>query len=772
MRDIMKWKIWLFALLLSGCTYESGFTDLECESDADCGDGAVCTSGFCVADGNANNVNNTNNGNNSNNVNNTNIVTVQVMPTTADLIIGQTQQLTATALDAQSQPVATTFAWTSSDDNIADVDNAGLVTGTGIGSATITATAGGISATATITVATNVASVSVMPNPATFGVGVEQQFTATALDAMSNDTGRPITWSVVDDTILSIDSSGLARGLAEGSTEVVATSDGIEGRATVTITPVNITGLVLDPDMNQRVPVGGQLSIRAVLTEEGGAEVRGEAVNWAYTPTIGSLSIVPGTPDEVNYVAPNFEGTTTISAEFNGLMDSIDIEVFEPQIDSVTIDQVDPTLYMGERVQFTATVMDELGNTVANPTISWFVDDTNIATIDANGELRARSTGTVVVTADVLGVMGTSTATVELNLITIEGGDEHSCGLAPNGAAICWGDNGNGRLGDASATDRAVPVLVETNLLFAEIHAANNHTCGRSGNDVYCWGDNNNGRLGFTTNNDQNTPAQVNSSENFVQVSTSHDHGCAVSDQNQVFCWGRGDDGRLGNNVDSNDRDAPTQIAQPADNANALWVAVSAGETHTCALTTTDEVYCWGAGAAGQLGDGNSTNSSIPVKVDLASVSNPVFIGLTSGDGYTIGYTATGSAYCWGQNANGQCGTDSMDATHDTPVIVAGGLAFSAIAAGEAHACGFLQNTGSIYCWGTGSESRLGLGADTADKRTPTQVMNFAADFVGAGGTHSCATDGGTAYCWGRNAEEQIGDNSTTERNTPTLVFP
>ncbi len=126
------------------------------------------------------------------------IASIDVTPAAASLAIGASTQLAATARDAAGNPVATTFAWTSSNPSAVSVSSSGLATALANGTADISASAGGISGRSTITVAgaTPVASVSVVPGSGTVPVGQALQFVATPRDAAGNPlTGRAVTWT-------------------------------------------------------------------------------------------------------------------------------------------------------------------------------------------------------------------------------------------------------------------------------------------------------------------------------------------------------------------------------------------------------------------------------------------------------------------------------------------------------------------------------------------------------------------------------------------------
>jgi hypothetical protein len=196
---------------------------------------------------------------------------------------------------------------------------------------------------------------------------------------------------------------------------------------------------------------------------------------------------------------------------------------------------------------------------------------------------------------------------------------------------------------------------------------------------------------------------------------------------------------------------------------------VTAGERHSCGVTTSGNGYCWGPNGEGQLGAGfASDHEPTPVPV----VGDHTFQSISAGWGHTCGLTTDGNAYCWGQNDFGQRGIGNTGGDEPTPQLVTGDYTFESVSAGWGLTCG-LTTDGSAYCWGQNGRGQLGIGSTGGNEPAPQLVVGgHTFQTVSGGRDHTCAiTTDGDAYCWGWNSRGQLGNGSTSGTEpVPQLV--
>lgn len=178
-------------------------------------------------------------------------------------------------------------------------------------------------------------------------------------------------------------------------------------------------------------------------------------------------------------------------------------------------------------------------------------------------------------------------------------------------------------------------------------------------------------------------------------------HTCALTSDGGAKCWGRNWYGQLGDGTTT----SRTTLADVTGLTSGV-AALAAGEDHTCALTTSGGVKCWGRNWAGQLGDGTTENRLTPV--DVSGLTSGV-VALTADSSHTCAATVSGGAKCWGANNYGQLG-DGTTSNRNVPVDVSGlASGAAALAAGWGHTCAVMAS-GGAKCWGANNYGQLAMG--------------------------------------------------------------
>ena len=235
-------------------------------------------------------------------------------------------------------------------------------------------------------------------------------------------------------------------------------------------------------------------------------------------------------------------------------------------------------------------------------------------------------------------------------------------------------------------------------------------------------------------------------------------HTCALTGSSGVMCWGYNGHNELGDGT-TRERWSPVAVS----GLTAAVSAITTGARHGCALTS-HGVKCWGYNYYGQLGDG--TNANRAGAVDVSGVGSGV-TAISGGAFHTCALTAGGTVKCWGLNISSQLG-DGTEVERRAPVdaVRLGGTAI-AVAAGDSHSCAILQG-GRVTCWGENRYGQLGDGT-TRRRLAPVSVSGLSrgVSALSLGGRHSCAIVGGIVKCWGGNLFGQIGDGTRRRRLVP-----
>ena len=249
------------------------------------------------------------------------------------------------------------------------------------------------------------------------------------------------------------------------------------------------------------------------------------------------------------------------------------------------------------------------------------------------------------------------------------------------------------------------------------------------------------------------------------QLAAGAEHTCAVTASGSVKCWGNNATGQLGNGSFSSSP-LPTLVL----GFDVQVRAVAAGAGHSCALTVIGSVKCWGNNGWGQLGN-NSTDASSNTPVDVVGLSSGV-TGISANGYFTCVIQGNSGVKCWGNNRAGQLGSgDSVYASRVPMAVLGLPAGVTQVALGEIHACA-LTAIGAIKCWGDNFDGQL--GSSVRSSLTPLDVVGASSGMVkvSAGMEHTCAVSlSGAAKYWGRNQGGQIGDGTGVSRYSAVNVI-
>lgn len=317
---------------------------------------------------------------------------------------------------------------------------------------------------------------------------------------------------------------------------------------------------------------------------------------------------------------------------------------------------------------------------------------------------------------------------------------------------------------------------------------------------ISCWGRNHVGQLGYgridSLGDDEPVTAwgYVPVGALAARVVTGGDHTCAISHDGAMRCWGHNDRGQLGRNSTANlGDDEPVYRAGDLNlGAGVLVRDAALGNVHTCALLTTGAVRCWGGNDYGQLGYGHSQR--LGDNEPISGLPNLSLTGavrkLVAGGHHTCALTLSGSLRCWGRGELGQLGQNTGGGSHwgegggELPSTLPGDISIgnpiSDVIAGGNHTCA-LSSHAQLKCWGLGTQGQLGQGNFTTLRTPPATAvaMDDAAPYrVTAGAEHTCAQrKDGSVRCWGTGGDGRLGRGSTASSpsatgNAKVHIFP
>ena len=342
---------------------------------------------------------------------------------------------------------------------------------------------------------------------------------------------------------------------------------------------------------------------------------------------------------------------------------------------------------------------------------------------------------------------------------TVAVGRAFTIAVTAKGAAVAWGDNSVGSLGDGHGLTQRGPVAVALpeGVTVNSVSASWGSVFALASDGwVYGWGDNSFGQLGDGTTCASSAPRPLTLPPAITSVDAGYWHGLALTVTGEAFAWGDNSAGQLGNGT-TDAAEAPVAVTVPCDER---LTQVSGGGVHSLALSADGRVWAWGDNSHGQLGDGTTLSSPTPVAVRLPEGTCIVEIAAMANA--SLALANDGRVYAWGDNTFGQLG-DGTTITRQTPVraYFPQGVSIRHLSAGSVHAVA-LDAAGELHIWGRSQAAHPGVNT-AVSRSVPVQMVvptgtRFAE--VSAGFAHSAAitTDGRLLSCGADWAGQLAGE--------------
>ncbi len=527
------------------------------------------------------------------------IHTITVVIANPALQVGGTSQASAVAKDAGGNDLTgRPIVWTTDNAEVATVSQQGLVTGVKPGSATITATSEGKSGSATVTVSVPASEVVVtLPQPG-LSVGFNLQAAATVKDASGNPVqGQPVTWSSSNTAVATVSQTGVVTGVARGNADIIATSSGKSGSASVGV-------VVIRP---QSLSAGSSHTC-AIATD-------GDTYCWGHnsagqlgTGSTSSSNVPVRVAGGLKFVAVSAGVFSTYALADNGQLYCWGrCDKTGTNVPPLLTPQPWPTARPAEVVEAGSAGTAEGPDCVLRVGETAWCWGGNL-----HGQLGTGVRGQVFVVYPEGPVAGNH-AFADI----ASGTGEHVCAITTAGVGYCWGGGVSGERGalgggPGAAKESLAPQAVLGNHVFKDIAVGSGHTCAlTTAGQAYCWGDNRLGQLGATTTTEgcpwpksmadtcTAVPVAVSGGHVFESISVGHETSCGLRTDGQISCWGR----YFG--------------AVPIFfGGSVAYRSVSVGSFHVCAVATDGDAYCRADNVFGQLGNGTNTGpTSEPTKV-------------------------------------------------------------------------------------------------------------------------------------------------------------
>lgn len=355
---------------------------------------------------------------------------------------------------------------------------------------------------------------------------------------------------------------------------------------------------------------------------------------------------------------------------------------------------------------------------------------------------------------------------IDADISMISLGNSDSVALV-GGRLYVWGSQTDGQLGDGKIDlSCKYPGKIMDGYNFKYVCLGNYHSAAiTEDGDLYLWGSNKFGQLGDGTIEDKSIPIQIMKGLKFKCISLGGSDtsiygsfSAAVTEDGDLYMWGCNKCGQLGDGT-TNDSSIPIKIMK-----NYKFKSVDLGSDHSAAITESDDLYLWGYNGAGRIGNGSTKNKNeITPNYIMGNVSV-----VSLGTGFSAAITNNGKLYAWGTNCDGQLGVDKEKCLFSSsPIEIISDVKFKSISLGYSYA-GAIDEKGNLYTWGNNNQGQLGDGTTT--KRYEPQIVLSDVEIIDFGNVHSAAVSNGKLFTWGCNSHYQLGNGEVKNSYIPIEI--
>jgi trimeric autotransporter adhesin len=345
----------------------------------------------------------------------TNLASIAVSPAASSLPVNTSQQFTATGTykDGSSRDLTALVSWASSFGSIATIDVTGVATAKSAGSTTISASLGGVTGSTSLTVtAPTISSIVITPDGLTLGIGIGEQYTATAIysDGSTQDLVSGVTWSSSATGVATINSSGLATTVGAGTATITAKVGSFTDTTLLTVVAANLVSISVTPTPVS-IAIGTDQQFSAVGTFNDGSTQLLPSVTW--TSSSSSVAAV----NSAGLATAVGTGTATITATSGSVSGTAALTVTGATVTSIAVTPANSNMPVGTTKQFTATATFSDSSTEdVTAVVLWGSSKPGVASINNQGLSTSVATGSTTISA----VLGSVTGTTNLTVTTVK----------------------------------------------------------------------------------------------------------------------------------------------------------------------------------------------------------------------------------------------------------------------------------------------------------------------------------------------------------------